>query len=74
VRALQKPSEPFIAAFELDFLWQDASDGGEMESAIAKADAQGQPEEGTGQTGEVIAYGAAKAGEVGFDQGAIGGI
>jgi hypothetical protein len=63
---------PLVAAFELHPLGQEAGDSGEMETSIAEADAQGEPEEGAGQAGEVLSDGTTKLREVGLDQSSGG--
>src|SRR5947207_5995398 len=72
-RSLQKARKPLITAFEVHPLGQDTGDGGEMQTSIAKAHTQREPQEGTGQPGEVLSDGTTKLREIRLDQSADGG-
>src|SRR5437762_4782383 len=73
VLTFQEAREPFIAAFKLLALGEDAGDGSEVQSAVAETDAPGQVEESASQTGKVLAHRAAEVGEVRIDDLPDGG-
>lgn len=56
----RKRASPFVAAFEPPALGPSARQRSQVQAAIAVADAEGQAQEGAGETGQILAHGAAE--------------